>query len=74
MPRIVMRNNVDRLTAETEEQVVPRLEVVGRKDAAKKRRLADPLVLPSRLHQRKPRAELAILGWANRAVRLGIVD
>jgi hypothetical protein len=64
-------NNVKRAEAEAQEEEGPQLQVVAPKNGAMKANKSSvPLVLPSSLHQRPPRPELAILGWNNRALRL----
>jgi hypothetical protein len=64
-------NNVKRAEAEVQEENIPQLRVVASKNgAAKAKKPSAPLVFPSSLHKRPPRPELAVLGWANRAVRL----
>jgi len=49
----------------------PQLQVVAaKKSATKPGGLSAPLVLPSSIHQQRPRPELAVLGWSARAGRL----
>jgi len=63
--------NVNTAESELDNEEIPQLQIVAAKNGAQnKRSLLPPLVLPSRLHARKPRPELASLGWKNRAVRL----
>ena len=63
-------NNVKRALVEVNEEG-PQLHVVAAVNGAGKRiSLSAPLVLLSSLRARRPRPELAILGWSNRAIRL----
>jgi hypothetical protein len=63
-------NNVKRILVEVKEDA-PQLHVVTAANGAVKRApLSAPLVLPSPIHARRPRPELAVLGWTSRATRL----
>jgi hypothetical protein len=63
-------NHVKREFVEAKDEG-PQLHIVTASDGAGKRiSLSAPLVLPSRIHARRPRPELAILGWSHRAIRL----
>jgi hypothetical protein len=63
-------NNVKRAMEEVKEEG-PQLRVVAAANGARKRiTLSAPLVLPSLNRTRRPRSELIILGWGNRAIRL----
>jgi len=63
--------NVKREVLELKEENTPELRVVGAMKASRKKTgLSAPLVLPSRIHSRPPRPELAVLGWSTRAIRL----
>jgi hypothetical protein len=64
-------NNVKRLRVEVKEEE-PQLHVVAMANGAPKRTpVSAPLFLRSPIHTRRPRPELAVLGWHNRATRLG---
>jgi hypothetical protein len=63
-------NNVNRALVEVKDEG-PQLHVVEAANGARKRiSFSAPLVLPSSIHARRPRAELAVLGWSHRAIRL----
>jgi hypothetical protein len=63
--------NVKKEVLEVKEEDTPELHVVvAANGPIKKTSLSAPLVLPSRSYTRPPRAELAVLGWSNRAIRL----
>jgi hypothetical protein len=63
-------NNVERELVELKEEG-PQLHVVAASNRAGKRiSLSAPLLLPASIHARRPRPELAILGWNHRALRL----
>jgi hypothetical protein len=63
--------NVKKMMVEVKDEDAPELRVVVAVDSgAKKPCLSAPLVVPSRNYTRPPRAELAVLGWSNRAARL----
>jgi len=63
--------NVKKMMVEVKEEDAPELHVVVTANgAAKKICLSAPLVVPSRSYTRPPRAELAVLAWSNRAIRL----
>jgi hypothetical protein len=67
-----MKNNA---RAQMRDEDMPQFEVVSVKaetDAAISRNLSTPLVLPSSIRIRRPRAELNVLGWENRAARLSV--
>ena len=62
--------NIERALVEVKEEG-PQLRVVGdAKAAGKVMPPPPPLVLPSPIHARRPRPELAVLGWSTRATRL----
>ena len=62
--------NIERALVEVKEEG-PQLRVVGTvKAVGKMMPPPPPLVLPSPIHARRPRPELAVLGWGNRATRL----
>jgi hypothetical protein len=61
-------NNVKRALVELKEEGLD-LRVVPASNA-KKTKPSAPLVLPSRVHARRARPELAALGWEKRAIRL----
>jgi hypothetical protein len=65
--------NAKREVPEVKEEDTPELQVVvAANGAIKKSSLSAPLVLPSPIHTRPPRSELAVLGWSYRAMRLAI--
>jgi hypothetical protein len=71
-PKQVMMN-AKREVTEVKEEDTPELQVVvAVNSAAKPTCLPAPLVLHSRSYTRPPRSELAVLGWSNRAIRLGV--
>jgi hypothetical protein len=64
-------NNIQRAMVEVSQEVMPQLQIVGVVNGAiKKNGHSAPLMFPSPIHIRRPRAELAVLGWGNRATRL----
>jgi hypothetical protein len=64
-------NNVKRAMSEEREERTPQLQVVrAGNGATRKVRLSPPLPLPVNIYTRKPRPELAVLGWSCRAARL----
>jgi hypothetical protein len=63
-------NNVNRAMDEVKDEG-PELKIVAATHGAiKKTNLSAPILLAARIHARRPRAELAVLGWRNRAIRL----
>jgi hypothetical protein len=63
-------NNVKRLLVEVKEEEPQLHVVVAGNGVAREPALSAPLVLPSAIHIRRPRPELIVLGWDNRATRL----
>ena len=64
-------NNAKIAVDDVEDEEMPQLQVVAAKNGAcKTMSLSAPLVLPARIHPRRSRAELAVLGWSIRAPRL----
>jgi hypothetical protein len=63
-------NNVKRELVEVRE-AVPQLQIVTPGNGAGRRNTPSaPFVLLSSIRTRRPRAELAVLSWSNRAIRL----
>jgi hypothetical protein len=68
-PRFVM-TNVNRAVADVKE-VGPQLRIVPAPNgASRKKNVSAPLRLLAMSRTRPPRAELAVLGWSHRAIRL----
>jgi hypothetical protein len=64
-------NKVNRVVVQEQEERIPQLQVVAASnDASQRNKLSAPLFMPSHLHQRTPRRELAAMGWDPRALRL----
>jgi hypothetical protein len=62
---------VNKAVSSAQEEHLPQLQIVpARNGSIKANKPSAPLALPSRLHQRPVRAELAVLGWNTRAARL----
>jgi hypothetical protein len=65
--------NAKKEVLEMKEEDTPELHVVvAANGVIKKASLSAPLVVASRSYIRPPRAELAVLGWSGRAIRLAI--
>ncbi len=69
-------NKVNRMTVHPELEELPRLQVVTLRNGVTVNRQTPPapLVFPSNLYKRVPRAETAVLGWKTRATRLAKGD
>ena len=61
---------VERALDEAQEGGTPELEVVAKRNGAKKGALEAPLILRASIHVRRPRPELAALGWEGRSSRI----
>jgi hypothetical protein len=63
---------VERALMDAQEESSPHLEVMAASNGESNRHLESPVVLRATFQARRPRAELAALGWEPRAMRLNV--